>query len=651
METETTTTDQQPSISMILLTEQPISSLPVAVPVEEVALKQSSSGSDNGLLGATAPLLPSSNYHAQMTVPASGLERVSSVCVLGPDENGHGSQSDVRPRYSNSEGYSQAIASIQTGTLFNAGPVDPSRNLISSVLEERSEEETASVRSQTSSTANEHQPSPNYTTENKPATATGEESPRTRNLDKFRAQASKRTPLAQSIVAETQVAVPAAHTPAAVQMMAQRQRMTRKKSPSNAANYRQGIKRSHDLLFEGDAMVPMRRAMSMGSLPPRPQAAQSSSETVDKAYVKSIDILQAQSVFNVSVEARSRFPQQSKQHRAAVAIQRFYRFYRMRVHFSSIVQSVLSNPCLSMEVNNTPVVETAPPPTTTTAAVEPDEAWTRAQILKAEATQTTELTSLDSIADDTQSKADGSTTDLISPTTSNITTSPLSPTEKLLRKHINEFNMEPNKAIKNLIKQEALADNPDAIAYFLIHEHRLSKTKIGEYLGIGEDIHNKVLRSFVNQLDFTNLSFDDALRKLLLTFRLPGEAQKIDRIMNEFARRFCSNNPTVFSSPDTAYILAYSLIMLNTDAHNPNVKKKMSLTDFLRNNRGIDNKNDLPEEFMRQLYFNIVNNEIKMNQCDNVHKVRELLLQISGLPEKAEVCENTLHQTVFIDAL
>jgi brefeldin A-inhibited guanine nucleotide-exchange protein len=102
-----------------------------------------------------------------------------------------------------------------------------------------------------------------------------------------------------------------------------------------------------------------------------------------------------------------------------------------------------------------------------------------------------------------------------------------------------------------------------------------------------EEIHNQVLKAFIQLLDFSDLEFDVALRKLLSTFRLPGEAQKIDRVMNEFAHRYCQNNPKSFSSSDTAYVLAYSLIMLNTDAHNPNVKKKMTLQDFIRNNRGI----------------------------------------------------------------
>lgn len=65
-------------------------------------------------------------------------------------------------------------------------------------------------------------------------------------------------------------------------------------------------------------------------------------------------------------------------------------------------------------------------------------------------------------------------------------------------------------------------------------------------------------------------------RQFLDGFRLPGEAQKIDRLMEKFAERFVHCNPDTFKSADVAYVLAYSVIMLNTDAHNPGVKNKMS---------------------------------------------------------------------------
>ena len=38
--------------------------------------------------------------------------------------------------------------------------------------------------------------------------------------------------------------------------------------------------------------------------------------------------------------------------------------------------------------------------------------------------------------------------------------------------------------------------------------------------------------------------------------RLPGEAQKIDRILQAFASKYHSENPAEFSSADTVYVLA-----------------------------------------------------------------------------------------------
>jgi brefeldin A-inhibited guanine nucleotide-exchange protein len=50
------------------------------------------------------------------------------------------------------------------------------------------------------------------------------------------------------------------------------------------------------------------------------------------------------------------------------------------------------------------------------------------------------------------------------------------------------------------------------------------------------------MHAFVDYLDFKNLPFVDALRALLQAFRLPGEAQKIDRYMLKFAERYIAGN-------------------------------------------------------------------------------------------------------------
>ncbi|KVH91182.1 brefeldin A-inhibited guanine nucleotide-exchange protein 2-like [Cynara cardunculus var. scolymus] len=185
-----------------------------------------------------------------------------------------------------------------------------------------------------------------------------------------------------------------------------------------------------------------------------------------------------------------------------------------------------------------------------------------------------------------------------------------------LQEGIALFNRKPKKGIEFLINVNKVGSSPEEIADFLKNASGLNKTLIGDYLGEREDSSLKVMHAYVDSFDFQGMDFDEAIRTFLRGFRLPGEAQKIDRIMEKFAERYCKCNPKAFISADTAYVLAYSVIMLNTDAHNPMVKNKMSADDFIRNNRGIDDGKDLPEEYLRSLFERISRNEIKMKEDD-----------------------------------
>lgn len=51
------------------------------------------------------------------------------------------------------------------------------------------------------------------------------------------------------------------------------------------------------------------------------------------------------------------------------------------------------------------------------------------------------------------------------------------------------------------------------------------------------------MHAFVDLMNFEGLPFVDALRTFLQAFRLPGEAQKIDRYMLKFAERYIAGNP------------------------------------------------------------------------------------------------------------
>lgn len=80
---------------------------------------------------------------------------------------------------------------------------------------------------------------------------------------------------------------------------------------------------------------------------------------------------------------------------------------------------------------------------------------------------------------------------------------------------------------------------------------------------------------------------------------LPRETQQIDRVIESFAVRYSQCNPGLIvpqgmnldlndrshSDPrlDNAYILAFSLIMLHTDAFNKSNKHKMTKADYIKN--------------------------------------------------------------------
>lgn len=131
-----------------------------------------------------------------------------------------------------------------------------------------------------------------------------------------------------------------------------------------------------------------------------------------------------------------------------------------------------------------------------------------------------------------------------------------------------------------------------------------------------DEFNIKVLQAFVELHEFADLNLVQALRQFLWSFRLPGEAQKIDRMMEAFASRYCLCNPGVFQSTDTCYVLSFAIIMLNTSLHNHNVRDKPTAERFITMNRGINEGGDLPEELLRNLYESIKNEPFKIPEDD-----------------------------------
>jgi brefeldin A-inhibited guanine nucleotide-exchange protein len=123
------------------------------------------------------------------------------------------------------------------------------------------------------------------------------------------------------------------------------------------------------------------------------------------------------------------------------------------------------------------------------------------------------------------------------------------------------------------------------------------------------------MHRYVDLVNFSQCTdFLPALRHFLGSFRLPGESQKIDRLMEKFAARYFElfKDRGIFATADAAYVLAYSVIMLTTDLHSSKVKKKISKDDFIKMTRGINDNRDLPRDFVEGIYDDIAAHEIRL---------------------------------------
>ena len=107
------------------------------------------------------------------------------------------------------------------------------------------------------------------------------------------------------------------------------------------------------------------------------------------------------------------------------------------------------------------------------------------------------------------------------------------------------------------------------------------RDRAGDYLCSGKLFNIKVLTHFINSFDFENINILEAMRKLFMELPLSGEAQAIDRVVQIFGEKFHRENPKELKNPDHCYYLSFALLQLNTDLHRDEVKKKMTLDEFI----------------------------------------------------------------------
>lgn len=209
-------------------------------------------------------------------------------------------------------------------------------------------------------------------------------------------------------------------------------------------------------------------------------------------------------------------------------------------------------------------------------------------------------------------------------------------------KFIKKFNAKPKAAIEffieswgsetprddttPLLKQESIPYDYNSLIKIFSQSHaetvaemltnkKISRIKLGSFLGQNDAIARMTLSKWVKYLDFKDLSFDEAMRTFLNAIQLPLETEKIDRLIEAFAKQYYSKHKDVIKTSDSAYILAFAVLMLHTDAHSPNIKKgqKMSKDQFANTLRGINDGEDFPIKFLHDIYDKIISEEFVLD--------------------------------------
>lgn len=149
----------------------------------------------------------------------------------------------------------------------------------------------------------------------------------------------------------------------------------------------------------------------------------------------------------------------------------------------------------------------------------------------------------------------------------------------------------------------------ERLGQLLFEAGDFSPREVGELLTLPGRRYATSLTSFLRHFDFGHLSLTDALRLLFAALRCPGEAQKIDRLMEAFAERYYGEGRPPFSDKDEVYTTAFSVMMLNVDLHNTAVRDKMTREQFVTNTRRA--AKTLPAGFLGSLYDAVLASELK----------------------------------------
>ena len=184
-----------------------------------------------------------------------------------------------------------------------------------------------------------------------------------------------------------------------------------------------------------------------------------------------------------------------------------------------------------------------------------------------------------------------------------------------------------------------------SVAILIRYSNYVNIDNLYEILADNHPFSKLILNEYVKTYNFKGYNIIKAYNLFLSTFKLTGESYNIYNFICAFGAKYYEDNKLIFEknkndknlisfkSDEEVTSFAYSIMILNTDLHNQNVQNKMTLEEFIKNNKSSGLFTDVPEEYFKEIYQEIRENGLKKanQRSENYSKDNDIYSDLKSL--------------------
>ena len=226
--------------------------------------------------------------------------------------------------------------------------------------------------------------------------------------------------------------------------------------------------------------------------------------------------------------------------------------------------------------------------------------------------------------------------------------------KELIKQLSQEYNIVPLKKndkfeILSPEHQKKYEELAKIVAVLIRYSNYVNTENLYEIMAENNPFSALILKEYSRTYNFKGYNIIKAMNLFMSTFRLMGESYNIYNFICAFGTKYYEDNKDIyeknklnknkntnlvcFKSDEEVTSFAYSIMILNTDLHNPNVQNKMTVEEFIKNNKSSGLFSDVPEDYFKQIYQDIHDNELKKAnpRSNNYSKEEEVYSNLKNL--------------------